>query len=133
MSELKNTHPLDRCKQMLTGAYHAVIRAVTHQDGPTAEPVSTDVDATHPSFPLTQATATLLDIDLYRASRHPFLNFINGCLKRGEDKPKVTEKVLTNFTNFLSGSPDPETAHAFFGYFASKQGLFLYRCRSIYS
>ena len=124
MDKLKKPSNLEKYKALIINSCKAIGKALTHENDS-----DDDVDTSQASYPLIESTATQLDIDLYQASGHPFIKFINSCLKRGENTHKITEKLLANFESFLQAPNTPEITQTFFLIFASKQGLFLYRCQ----
>ncbi len=83
-------------------------------------------------YPLVQLTAEQKGWDITHASWHPFINFLVNKRRQIEaEDPKSWVKIVANFESFLSQLSDKALSDAFFTYFASKQGLLLFRCQPI--
>jgi hypothetical protein len=90
------------------------------------------LDPAHPMTALIQLTERKLDTHTMHAKSHPFINFMNGCWRRAdESEQRNVSKAIENFTTYLESLSDKGAIQEFFNFFASRQGLFLYRCSLI--
>ncbi|OGT29706.1 MAG: hypothetical protein A3E87_08630 [Gammaproteobacteria bacterium RIFCSPHIGHO2_12_FULL_35_23] len=80
-------------------------------------------------YSLVQLTAQKRAISNEQASYHPFVNFL---IKKRQacnaDEQKTLIKIVANFESFLLQTEDSEIIKTFYQYFASPQGLILFRC-----
>ena len=80
-------------------------------------------------YSLVQLTAQKRRLSEEQASYHPFINFL---IKRSQqckaEEQRTLAKTVANFETFLMQTNDIEILKIFYQYFASQQGLVLFRC-----
>ena len=104
---------------------------ITEEPAPTVStpPLTSQVDDTDLLYPLVQLLAAKKSCSLAAASHHPFINFVVTRRARiTEEEQRSFVKFISHIENFLSLCEDESQLQAFLGYFASKQGLILFRC-----
>lgn len=122
---------LDKAKQLLEKLKTSVVKTEGEYaiEEPAKEPQVEEDDVL---YPLVQLTAEKKQWDSAHASWHPFINFlVNKRRQLQVEDEKSWLKIVSNFESFLAQLTDEQLIKAFFGYFASKQGLLLFRCTPI--
>lgn len=104
-------------------------KAPATADKKTSAPLESQVDETDLIYPLVALLSTKKSCSIAVASHHPFINFLVKRRERmTEEEQRSFIKFISHLENFLAQCNDNDELNAFFSYFASKQGLILFRC-----